>query len=536
MSENVTPTLAERLQLIGGAARRRWVVLVACVGIATAAALTVALGASKQYSSTAKLVLGDTQLVGVPPTTSTVPNPDPERDINTKVSLITAAAVTRAVNANLGLNMAPKVLAAKVQTSLDGTSNIVDVTVTDSSRARAMAIANQYVKQYVTFRTRLAQSTLRGAVASVQRQLSALGPAQRHTPQSAALTVQLRDLNLELDGQTGGALVVANATTAIGGSKITPAAAGLVGALVGLLLGIVAAALLELTDRRLNDGEQVAAGLGVRTLASVPRAWTTNRRSVLVDRSSRQTEAYDTLARQLILAGRQQALNSLIVTSPDTGDGKTSVTFGLARALARLDRRVLVIETDTGSIDLEGASGGRTLAGLCGVVNGKSTVAGEVVKLDRIIDRELGEKSTGAYTGGTISVLPSGSGECGSQRLLSRQEIADVISAGCELADFVVVDGPPAHRLHNALALVDSVDAALLVCRMRWTKVESLHHGVETVRMLGLRILGLVCTGASGGSTPVRTGAPGAWWLEELPASEATGNGHGRGSSVLRQQ
>jgi hypothetical protein len=72
---------------------------------------------------------------------------------------------------------------------------------------------------------------------------------------------------------------------------------------------------------------------------------------------------------------------------------------------------------------------------------------------------------------------------------------------------------------------------------MGWTKVESLHHGVETVRMLGLRILGLVWTATSGSSRPVRSaGAPGAWWLEELPASEATGNGHGRGSSVLRQQ
>jgi Mrp family chromosome partitioning ATPase len=252
--------------------------------------------------------------------------------------------------------------------------------------------------------------------------------------------------------------------------------------------------------------------------------------SFLTDRNRAQTEAYDTLARQLVLAGRRRTLKSVIVTSPGAGDGKTTVTLGLARALARLGRRVVIVETDPTTSILVGEPERLEPGGLSGVMSGRSTVAGELVQLDGMIRQELGEKRVGVDAGGTISVLPPGAGELPPHRLLSRAELAGAISASGELADFVLVDGPPTHRLHDALSLVDSVDASLMVCRLRWTKFESVHHGLETLELLGMRVLGVVLTAASGRGTPVRTARKAAVFsLEDVSTAAVGGNGYAGG-------
>src|SRR5438128_1454634 len=102
MPEHAIPTVAERLRLIGKVARRRWILVASVTLITTCAAVVVASRAGRTYSATARLVLGNTQLVGVPASIATVPNPDPERDVNTKVALIRAMPVATAVDRRLG--------------------------------------------------------------------------------------------------------------------------------------------------------------------------------------------------------------------------------------------------------------------------------------------------------------------------------------------------------------------------------------------------------------------------------------------------
>ena len=529
MSENTIPTVAERFRMLAQVARRRWLILVSVVAIATITAVIVASKASKEYESTAKVVLGDTQLIGVPPVTPTVPNPDPQRDINTKVGLITAAPVAQAVKSRLGLNMPLQALTAKVQTLVEGTSNIVDVTATASDPRQAAAIANAFVDNYVTFRATLAQSTLRQAASSVRQQLANLGSAARIGAQGNALSSELRALTLQAASETGGASVLAAAGTAMPASALSLPAAGFAGALLGLLVAVAIVAVLELTDRRVKDGEAIASGLGVRVLAAVPRPRFGRLGAWLHDRTELQAEAYDTLASQLVLAGRRRTLHSVVVTSPGTGDGKTTVTLGLASALARLDRRVVIIELDPRNSLLADDPEQRTRGGLSAVVAGASTVEDELVEIDSS-ESKSAEATARPAGGGAVSVLSPGGGELPTHRLLARAEIADVIAAGHELADFVLVDGPPTHRLHDALALVDAVDGALMVSRQRWTKTDSLSHGLETLDLLGMRVLGVVLTATDGTGTPAITSRNGAVFpLEGIPSAE---NRHANGQAA----
>jgi Mrp family chromosome partitioning ATPase len=188
-----------------------------------------------------------------------------------------------------------------------------------------------------------------------------------------------------------------------------------------------------------------------------------------------------------------------MITSPGTGDGKTAVTLGLSRALARLDHRVLVIETDPRTSILSGHPTRPMAPGLSGVVAGTSILADEVVDLEELLKDEV------AIAGRGISLLPAGPEELTDDRLFAHPDVARAIAASRDVADFVLVTGPPTHRLHEALALVDAVDAALIVAKLRWTTTEALHRGVETMRRLSMTVLGLVLTDTRGRSLPARS-------------------------------
>ncbi len=517
------PTVAERLRRLWQIVQRRRVLLVSVIAVALAGAVFVSSHKAKQYSATAKLVLANTELVGVPATGSTVPtgsivqNADPQADLNTKVALILAPAVASKVNSDLHLGRSPQTLVDKVQAKLEGTSNIVDVTATDPDPARATAIANAFANEYVAYRNEIARSAVQQSATALSQQIAQLSSTKGNATQLASLQSQLHQLNLEFATQSGGAFVIGLATNAAitsGHPVVTGAIAGL---FVGLLLALTLVLVLEMTDRRLKDAHDVlASGFGVRVLAAIPRARQTQRGSLTVDASRAQADAYDSLASQLVLAGRRRPLNTVLVTSPGAGDGKTTVTLGVARALSRLDRTVLVIETDPRFSVLPNDLARTRRRGLTAVVAGASTLQNEIVDLPASIEND------------GISVLPCGPAETVSH-LLARPATGELIADSRKLADFVLIDGPSTDHFHDALALVDSVDAALEVARLRWTSSERLHESLETLDVVSLRLLGIVLTASSESGTPPRRAVNGAI----VPLSE---NGLGdRRAWVLEQ-
>jgi Mrp family chromosome partitioning ATPase len=472
-------------------ARRRWLVLFSVTAVAALAAVVVAANETKQYVATSRLLLDNSQLVEQPASAPTVVNPDPERDLNTKIALIRAAPVARGVDTQLHLGWPLGRLVNEVAAQADGTSNIVSVTASDRSPARALAIANSFADEYVAFRTGIARSSLEAAADNVRSQLAALGRGATATPKAIALSKQLRDLSLASTTQTGGAVVVERATRPTRAGADSALTSGLVGALVGFLLAVAVVAVLELTDRRLKDVEQLASGLDVRVIAELAARQGT----VTSDPDHSRTDGYDKLAGELILAERRGALSSVMITSPGEGDGKTTVTLGIARALARLGRRILVIETDFGRSSVLEDHERQAARGLYGVLTGVSTLADEVVELNG----RGGDGATHPIEDGGISLLPAGDPNGGVRRVLASSRIADVLATRGESVDFVIVDGPSTEHVHESLGLVDAVDAALMVCRLGWTRRESLTRGLEILELVGMNVLGLAVTDARRG-------------------------------------
>lgn len=113
------------------------------------------------------------------------------------------------------------------------------------------------------------------------------------------------------------------------------------GAGVGLLLGLLVSWRIVRSTRRLRDGSDAQRVSGLPLVAHVlpPGKSETERR--------RADEAFRMLRAALTLGGETTgAPHVVVITSAAPGEGKTTVAAGLARAIARAGRPVVVVEAD----------------------------------------------------------------------------------------------------------------------------------------------------------------------------------------------
>jgi tyrosine-protein kinase len=482
--------MAERWHALVKIARRRWLLVVSITLAATVVAGVVASTQVKQYAATAKLLLSNSDVVGSTSPQGSSANPDPVRDTNTKVGLIKLGTVGELVRTRLGLHTPVTQLVGKVDATVEGTSNIVDIKATDGDPVRAAAIANAFASEYVAFRQRVAKASLQEAARSLGQQLAALTRAQRRSPQGAALKARLRALKLDSAIQTGGAEVVLKASRPTHPAAPQPLRSAVLGGVIGLLLALLTVALLELTNRRIKDEDEAESGFGVPVLAHIPRRAARAHKAALLNGGWAQHEGYERLATNLVFAGRYQAVSSLMITSPGPQDGKTTVTLGLARALALMGKRVIVIEGDLRR---------PALAAATDVLADEGTDAASLD--DHLVPLDLGtmRRRNGAPNEyeGSVSVLPAGPVPASVSGLLARPEAAATLRAYRSICDFVLIDTPPIGVVNDALALVDVVDAAVVISRLRWTPSAALRGALRTLRGIGVPVLGIVVTGTA---------------------------------------
>lgn len=472
------------------AVRQRWRLVALIVAVTTGVALAVSLSADRQYDASAELLLrgqeaGNTLL----DPNSGGGSSDPERELNTAVQLITVAANAHAVRRQLGLSRSADELLAQVETDTTSSSNIVTLTVRDRDPIMAARIANAFATTYVQFRVTSARRRYQEAAGLAQQQLLALSAEERRrTPQGRALQERVRDLEIAAALQTGGAEVVRRASVPTSASRPRPKLSAALGLFLGLVLGVGAALLLNLVDRRLKDEQAIETFFDLPILATIPRP----RRGGVGDDPA-QREAYGLLAANLRLSTAGTPISVVMVTSPSPGEGKTSVTIGVARAFARLGLRVIAIEAD-----LRRPAFGRYVD--VGASEGLSAVlAGNALERELIwlepaeltpVDRDDGD--------GAIGLLPAGELPDNPQRALSAPQMGRVIEIARSRADVVLIDTAPVGTVNDAAVVARYVEGVALVARLNQTTKDAGRRANRTLRNLRTDVLGIVVTGAGG--------------------------------------
>jgi non-specific protein-tyrosine kinase len=475
------------------ALRRRWWLIPIITALVTAAALLLSLTSTKQYDATAKLLLNQNEAINtlIDPNASSGTQ-DPERQLNTDVELIKLDAVAARVRQRLRLRMSTDQLLKEVSTEVGSTSNVVGLTVRDTSPRRAARIANAFAREYVAFQQQSARASLQQAATLAQTQLNSLSPTDRDSPQGRQLQQRLRELQIAAALQTGGVEIVRRATVPTGPSRPRPALSAALGLLLGLLLGVAAALILEFADRRLKDERAVEDLYGLPMLASIPRA---PRRAAgpFPGDDPGQREAYGMLAANLRFSALSHDFNTVMITSPSPEEGKTSVTLGLARALALLGQRVIAIEADLRRpsfaryAQLEALGGG-----LSAVLNGGGRLSDKLIWLDASTFEPV---TLGAVREGlSFAVLPVGPIPLNPARMLARPAMAAAIQEARALADVVLIDTAPVGTVNDAVTLVPNVDGVMIVSRLNKTTKDAARRTLRLLRNFDVTIPGIVIT------------------------------------------
>jgi capsular exopolysaccharide synthesis family protein len=341
---------------------------------------------------------------------------------------------------------------------------LLDVTVTDTSAERALAVAESIGEQFAALVGQL-ETPKGGSEPSVQV--------------SVVATPQLPD--------------------APSSPQVVPTlAAGLV---LGFLLGAVVAVVRDRLDTSIRSEAAIAETAGVPTLGVVPHADAEELGAADLG-AGPFAEAYRLVRTNLQFVSVDTHPRVLMITSADQGEGKTTTSIHLAHALVQTGLRVLLVEADLRRPRVTSYLGLIAGAGLTNVLTGTAT-ADEVLQ---------------PVGSGALSVLAAGPLPPNPSELLSSDAMRNLLATASDSWDLVLVDAAPLLPVADAAGLAALVDGVVVAVRWGQTREDGLRRSKELLDRAGARLLGCVLTFA-----PRRAGGPYTYGYGEAPADRRVG-------------
>ncbi|MEA2931753.1 MAG: tyrosine-protein kinase [Actinomycetota bacterium] len=494
---------------------RRRVAILLAVLVIVGFSMVISSSRPTVYRATAE-VLVQNSAVELALDPSGAPAADPKRTVQTEIRILASPAVREAVRVALG--EAPAVVGEPA-----GEADVISIRAEAGSGERAATIANAYADAYVAVRHQQLEDAAAAATAEIQKRVGdlqaqidavpATQPASRDplVQQQTALRQQLDRIQVLRAVRSGASQVVTSAAQPTSPVSPRPGRAGLLAGIVGLVLAVSVAALLEKMDDSLRSKDQLERVAGVPVVGSIPTVGgvvSVNRPTVvsLATPRSPASEAYRTLRTALQFLP-QDGVTMIQVTSPTSGDGKTTTLANLGVALARAGQQVVLVCCDLRRPKLHEFFGMTNDVGFTSVLLGKVPLS---AALQQVPDQER------------LYVLASGPLPPNPSELLSSRRAREVLGTLRVEAEVVLVDSPPVLPVSDAMIIAGLVDVTLLVCAADRTSTGDVTRAVEQLRQVHAPLVGAILNGAGPESA---FGGKYGYDALEAPGTTAPGSG-----------
>ena len=191
-----------------------------------------------------------------------------------------------------------------------------------------------------------------------------------------------------------------------------------------------------------------------------------------------RTEEMRALRTQLLIRwyNPEQGRKSLVVASPERGEGRSYVAANLAIVFSQLGARTLLVDADLRKPRQHKIFGLPEGHGLSSLLAGRSehTATFPVPGLNR------------------LSVLPAGPLPPNPQELLSRNVFAAFMKDLQSIYDVVIIDTPPTRHYADAQSVTFRAGDALVVARKNHTAVALTQKTIRELAGTGARVVGTV--------------------------------------------
>ncbi|MER3446517.1 MAG: lipopolysaccharide biosynthesis protein [Candidatus Dadabacteria bacterium] len=295
------------------------------------------------------------------------------------------------------------------------------------------------------------------------------------------LLKRLKETEVASDIRTTNVQVVDYASTPLAPYKPNIKINMLFATLIGLMGGILLSFVFEHFDSTIKDEEEVKRRFPLPFLGAVPLADYDEienlERIVYLNPQSLISEAYRVIRTSILYSSPDHPPKSLLVTSTQPLEGKTTTASNLALSMIQSGLRVALIDADLRKPRLHKVflSNGNPF-GLSTYLVGKMELPGVISRTDI----------------NNLDIIPSGPIPPNPAELLGSKKMKELIEKLLDEYDHVIVDGSPIAGFADSRLLSSHVDGVLIVTSVGITQRQALRSGIEEILKIRGRIIGAI--------------------------------------------
>ncbi len=277
----------------------------------------------------------------------------------------------------------------------------------------------------------------------------------------------------------------------------------LVAFFLSLGAGIGLAFLMDYLDDSVKSSDDIGRLLGLPTLALIPHYTVGDKRKLslvpkngngnasatamitLEERNSPMAEAYRHLRTSLLFSSAGKPPQTILITSSQPSEGKTTTAINTAITLAQSDVDVVIIDCDLRRPRLHTYFEMENTQGLTNYLSGERNTE-NLIKNCKSLPR--------------LKVITSGPIPPNPAELLSSDEMKNLLQFLRGRYKHVIIDSPPAISFTDAAILSTLVDGVVLVAMAGKSSMHLMRRFKQRLGNIGARIYGVVLNGIKSNS------------------------------------
>ena len=464
------------------AVRRSRLAIVLFVLASTLIALGVSLYLPKSYTARATIVREEVAGLLNSPGVEEV-----DRELQTIERLITTPTILDQAAARIGRDR--ETLEKRVSASVSSDTNIIGITATASTAESAALFANAVANAFLAKERADESRRLALARARLLEELARLRRSRGSALEIEALQSRLSELSVQ-EAAVGSELQLAQAAEPPDEpSSPRPVRNAVLAFFAALVLGILGALAREQLVPRVGGPRDVGRLFDLPVIGGIPLARRRFRGHGFM--TAGEFEAYQTLQSTVRFQLPPDQQRVLLITSTVPGEGKTTVTANLGRALARAGERTLLVSADLRRPKLHELLDVRPGPGLTELL----------ISVEKASTPERREALAGRITrmlksSGNLVVLPTGEASPEGPRALFTDALP-IFLQQVRKADFsyVLIDSPPLLGIADSQVLARHADGVLMIARPDRLTLDQLIDARDLLERLEIVPLGLVVVG-----------------------------------------
>jgi len=248
------------------------------------------------------------------------------------------------------------------------------------------------------------------------------------------------------------------------------------GAVVGLIAGVILALVFENMDTTLHSTNQIEGVIKLPAIGQIPESKEPLKIIQLDTDFQPELESFRRLRTNLFASDLEVSPTVMMVTSAERGEGKSTIAANLAISMAHSGRRVVLIDCDMRIPILHDLFEQPNKRGLTDVLTGNTQL----------------ENSLQDTSFSRLQLLTSGSIPPNPTELLGSRQMKALLEQLKEEFDVVLLDTPALMSVTDAAVLVPQTDKVILVVAQSRSRKDAIYTVRQQLRYVNAKAVDLV--------------------------------------------